>query len=246
MSSHHIRPSFKDTIKLGTNTMFVRPTRSKAIRIVKPPEEEEKKRAKDGTDRSSWTPLPPVHHVAIQQAVNAITSLTIGSRPNNTIQVSVSDPVPPVPGPVSVGGMNGNKHDNPMDVRVTANQRNKSSPTNDDDQEDCESAFNIYARPFIPEILTVINTLPGHQLLTSPKNTIDFDQYIYRSLGTATGFLPRPLPMRLPNTTSISREASSISPKHYEEFFQFHLHQEIQAQHVEHNTYSRKRHPKND
>lgn len=121
----------------------------------------------------------------------------------------------------------------------TEKQKTRLVPTDDDDdQEDYESGFDIYARPFIPEIFTVINTLPGRQILTHPLKTTDFDDYISRSLGPATGFLPQPLPIRLPTTTSSFTEGSSISPKYYEEFFQFHLHQEIQAQQMENEAYS--------
>lgn len=207
--------------------MFVKPTGSKAIRIVKPPDEEEK--SNNGTDRSSWTTLPHFHNVAIQQAVNAIRSLPIGSRTTNA-QVPVSDPV---------GGMN-TMNKNPMIVRVTEDQKNALSPTDDNVQEDCEPGFNIYARPFIPEVCTVINDLPGHQISTSPRSTINFDDYSYRSFGPATGFLPQPLPVGSSNMTSTFTEASSIGPQYYEAFFQFHLYQEVQAQRVENNTYSRK------
>lgn len=226
--------------------MFFKPTGSKAVPIVKPPAEEAKGKTKDHKDRKDRplsTSLPPVHDAAIQQAVKAITSLTIASkmvnqhsRPANTVRVPISNPVPI---PVSVRGMN-DKHNIPMVVSVTENQGNQSTPTDDDDQDDCEFGFNIYARPFIPEIYTVINTLPGRQLLTSPRSTIEIDNYMYKALGPATGFLPRPVPMRLFNTSSTFMGASSISRENYEEFFQFHIHQEIQAQRAENNTYARK------
>lgn len=218
--------------------MLVKPSRSKAIPIVKPAEEET---VKDGKDRKEHPPArlrPLVQDVAIQQAAHAISSLRIGSKPTDTASIPVSNQGS-IPG--SVHHVNG-KHNNPRSVRMeTENQKKRLVPTDDDDdQEDYESGFNIYARPFIPEIFTVINTLPGRQILTHPIKTTDFDDYISRSLGPATGFLPQPLPIRLPTTTSSFTEGSSISPKYYEEFFQFHLHQEIQAQQMENEAYSRK------
>ncbi|KUI73559.1 Putative helicase MOV-10 [Cytospora mali] len=219
--------------------MFVKPpTGSKAIPIVKPAEDENKN--VDAKKRPSFAKmLPSVQEIAIQQAANAITSLNITSKPSEAVTVTVPFSEPesvPISVPMSV--LDGN-HRKPGDNKMTATepQKKRLAPTDDDDQ-DYEAGFNIYARPFIPEIFTVINTLPGRQVLTDPKKTIDFDDYIARSLGPAAGFLPQPLPMYLPTATSSFTEAGIISPEYYEEFFQFHLHQEIQAQKMENETYS--------
>lgn len=226
--------------------MFQNPTRSKAIPIVKPPEEKHGE-PKNGKNRPSGASLTPLHDVAIKQAVNAITSLTNGSTTANTVRVPKSNPalVPDprqVPThPVSVCGMD-DKHVNPRIVTVSEEQKNRLTPMDDDDQ-DCEPGLNIYARPFNPEIFTIINTLPARQISTSPISMIDFDDYIRGSLGPAIGFLPQPLPLYSTNTDSTSTGTSIISAQQYEEYFQSHLYQEIQAQHVENNTYSRKRVP---
>ncbi|ROW06546.1 hypothetical protein VMCG_04411 [Cytospora schulzeri] len=216
--------------------MFVKPTGSKAIPIVNPPGE---KTVKDEKRFPSAKSRPLVQDIAIQETADAISSLSIGSKSINIAQMRTSNTASaPCPIPVLVRDVNGN-HSNPSNGSLeTEHQSKRLMPTEDDDQEDYELGFDIYARPFIPEVFTVINTLPGRQISTGPLKTIDFDDYIFRSLGPATGFLPQPVPMRSRTTTSSFTESSSISPNHYEEFFEFYLHQEIQAQQMANEAYS--------
>lgn len=208
--------------------MFVKPKRSKAIPIVKPPEEDKEVKAEEKRPSSAKS-RPLVQEIAIQQAANAIASLKITSKSKETVPTTVTE-------------LNGKSNNTEVGRMVKTEPQKRSLTPTDDDDQDYEPGFDIYARPFIPEIFTVINTLPGQQVVTGPNKTIDFDDYISRSLGPAAGFLPQTSPICLPSTASSFTEASSISPKYYEEFFHFHLSQEIQAQRMENETYSCKQH----
>ncbi|KAJ0125188.1 hypothetical protein J7T55_006533 [Diaporthe amygdali] len=102
-----------------------------------------------------------------------------------------------------------------------------------------EVGLSIYARPFVPEILTVINTLPARgSKFTVPKKAINFADYVSRSYGSVASFLPV-VPPPTPVFLTEANSSSSISnAKDYEEFFQFHLHEEIQAQQTQNEAYS--------
>lgn len=88
-----------------------------------------------------------------------------------------------------------------------------------------EIAFNIYAKPFIPKMFTIINGLPGRTVSTPSRKGIDYGIYNHVSFGAAAGFLPVP-----PNIGQKQRvSTSSLNPRHYEHYFQHHLHQESDA-----------------
>lgn len=96
----------------------------------------------------------------------------------------------------------------------------------EDEDEDEASAFNVYARPFVPTWLSVVNTLPGRTAVTQPIKHINYDAFIADSLGPVAGFLPTP-----PNPSPPLPPGSitSLDPRVYEAFFQHHLGQEIEA-----------------
>lgn len=90
------------------------------------------------------------------------------------------------------------------------------------------TAFDIYARPFVPRIFTIINALPGSRCIsTRPSKGINYDDYISTSLGPAAGFLPvppAPGPPVLPDTVT------SLVPRQYEAFFQQQLRLEAESE----------------
>lgn len=100
--------------------------------------------------------------------------------------------------------------------------------------EHLQASFNIYARPFVPRSLTVINTLPGCPIYTYPRKGIQYDAYADASFGPISGHLPRP-PVPHPHTAATARGQAvlSLAVRHYEAFFHHHLHHEIKAQHLE-------------
>ncbi|KAF3765975.1 hypothetical protein M406DRAFT_97417 [Cryphonectria parasitica EP155] len=95
--------------------------------------------------------------------------------------------------------------------------------------EESSSAFNVYARPFVPTAFAVINTLPGRSISTIPKKAINYDAYISQSLGPAAGFLPTPRILAPPPIPSAAATAS-LGPRHYEAFFEYHQRQEREAE----------------
>ncbi|KAF8863147.1 P-loop containing nucleoside triphosphate hydrolase protein [Acephala macrosclerotiorum] len=94
-------------------------------------------------------------------------------------------------------------------------------------------AFNTYARPFVPEALTIINKLDGQQINTPAMKQIDFGAYISQYIGR--DFLP-PIPHPIePPTYSL---VDSVIHTHYELYFRYHLEAEIQSQQQENESYS--------
>lgn len=106
-------------------------------------------------------------------------------------------------------------------------------------RDNSEAGLSIYARPFVPEVLTVINTLPAPAAkFTVPRKAIDFSDYVGRSFGLVTSLLPT-IPTPTPDFLTETNSGSSISnAKDYEHFFQFHLRDEIQAQQTQNESYS--------
>jgi hypothetical protein len=104
-------------------------------------------------------------------------------------------------------------------------------------QDNDEAGLNIYARPFVPEILTVINTLPPLGVhSTVPRKAIDFATYVDRSFGPFATSLPS-LPLLTFDFQATS--AGSIhSAKEYGEFFHFYLREELKAQQAQNEGYS--------
>lgn len=102
-----------------------------------------------------------------------------------------------------------------------------------------EGGLSIYARPFVPEILTVINALPPREVQsTVPRKAINFADYVGRSFGSFATSLPS---LPVPSTdllTETSSRTSIRNAKEYEEFFQLHLFEEVQAQQTQNEAYS--------
>ena len=101
---------------------------------------------------------------------------------------------------------------------------------------DTGNAFNIYASPFVPETLTVINTLRGHLIETPPTKHINFKEYSHSYLPQRL-LPPIPLPIEIPINASFRLDDSAIYT-HYEPYFQFHLEKEIQSHQKENASYS--------
>lgn len=88
-------------------------------------------------------------------------------------------------------------------------------------------ALDIYARPFVPQALTVINTLPGCSIFTPMRKGVNYDGYSYASLGPAANFLPVPPAI---GQSDRAHYVKSLHPRHYEAFFQHQLHLEAEAE----------------
>ncbi|POS77838.1 hypothetical protein DHEL01_v203779 [Diaporthe helianthi] len=103
--------------------------------------------------------------------------------------------------------------------------------------KDVEAGLSIYARPFVPEIFTIINTLPPLSVLsTVPRKAIDTAAYVDRSFGSFAAFLPS-LPLLTFDLPTADR-GSLPDAKEYDEFFQFHLREELKAQQTQNKGYS--------
>lgn len=104
-------------------------------------------------------------------------------------------------------------------------------------KDNIEAGLSIYARPFVPEILTVINTLPPLGVhSTIPRKAINFANYVDRSFGSFATSLPS-LPLLTFDFQTTSR-GSLHNAKEYEEFFQFHLLEELKSQQAQNEGYS--------
>jgi hypothetical protein len=102
--------------------------------------------------------------------------------------------------------------------------------------ENIRQAFNVYARPFVPEALTIINKLDRQKIQTPAMNQIDFGAYVRNYISLE--FLPPiPLPVELPMNASFSL-TDGIFHTHYEQYFRYHLEAEIESQQQENESYS--------
>lgn len=192
---------------------------SKAIPIMKPSSDSSPQcQQQVSPDSESADTLSPRHKAAIEQAATALTTLAITGQDKD----KYDDTRPR-------SEKDGTKEENIMPTTVVAIRMV------DDEEEEVEKGFNIYAKPFVPEVFTIINTLQGFLVDTPPVKSINFSHYIHQSLPPA--FLPQILHQRQPAATSFS-ETTSIIPKFYEEFFQYHLHDERKAQQQENDSYS--------
>lgn len=106
-------------------------------------------------------------------------------------------------------------------------------------RDDSEVGLSIYARPFVPEVLTVINTLPPREVQsTVPRKAINFADYVHTSFGSFVTCLPS-LSLPNPDFLTVASSCSSVrNAKEYEDFFQFHLREEFQAQQAQNEAYS--------
>jgi hypothetical protein len=97
---------------------------------------------------------------------------------------------------------------------------------------DFEHAFDVYARPFVPQALSVINTLKGHIIHTPARNHVAFEAYSRGYMGVE--FLPRiPEPIALPLFAT-----PEVTHSEYEQYFRYHLEEEIRSQELENVSYS--------
>ena len=93
-------------------------------------------------------------------------------------------------------------------------------------------AFNVYARPFVPETSTIINKLDGHAISTQPTKRIHFGAYVGRYVGSDV-LQPFPHQIQPPNVSP-----DTVTHTHYELYFRYHLAAEIQSQRQENEIYS--------
>ncbi|CAN8103866.1 unnamed protein product [Discula destructiva] len=118
-------------------------------------------------------------------------------------------------------------------VSFRLNPNRDNTTASDNDPEEVQESFNVFARPFIPKALAIINTRPGRAVDTAPHKAFQYDAYAAASFGPASGFLPHPPHPNL-NTAAAPRPALvSVALRHYEAFFQLHLQQEAGAQRLE-------------
>jgi len=109
------------------------------------------------------------------------------------------------------------------------------------EDEDVERAFNVYATPFVPRVYTSLNTLPGPVFDIPPTKQIDYQSYTHLRLSPSLliqidkGAIPDIKP---PPPTSAFLETGSLTFLYYEQFFRFHLEDEIVSQCKENATYS--------
>jgi DNA polymerase III delta prime subunit len=134
--------------------------------------------------------------------------------------------VPPVP-PLPPSTDSLTAHDKPMPKRST-----QPNATNDE----FEPGFNVYARPFVPESFTIINTLNGQIIDTPAGRRIDFDAYVRSYLGS--NFLP-PIPEPDENPESdVSAPGTTSIHKLYERHLRSCLEDEIRSQRKENELYN--------
>src|SRR5215469_6994188 len=102
----------------------------------------------------------------------------------------------------------------------------------DSEDESIRQAFDVYARPFIPVVLLIINKQNGQNIDTPAMKEIDFRAYVSNSI--SLNFLPPvPQPIKPPINAPFT-----LTDTHYEHYFQYHLEAEIQSQRQENESYS--------
>ncbi|KAK5655798.1 hypothetical protein OQA88_5336 [Cercophora sp. LCS_1] len=115
-----------------------------------------------------------------------------------------------------------------------AAKRRKSVPI----RTDSEPGFDVYATPFVPEHIKIINTVPGRVIHTLPSKTIDTDAYGADALGR----LLLPPPPRLNFAASrgdlLDGNSPPFNPESYGYFFRFHLNNEMGCLEKENNSYA--------
>ncbi|OCK73782.1 P-loop containing nucleoside triphosphate hydrolase protein [Lepidopterella palustris CBS 459.81] len=110
-------------------------------------------------------------------------------------------------------------------------------PRYDGGNERDDWAFDVYARPFVPYALTIINSQPGPIIDTESNREINFSSYISNFAGTA--FLPKRPPITSHDQNlGISMSPSSLTEYNYERYFQHHLSVEIRAKENENENYA--------
>ncbi|KAK3681042.1 P-loop containing nucleoside triphosphate hydrolase protein [Podospora appendiculata] len=108
------------------------------------------------------------------------------------------------------------------------------------DKDSFEPGFDVYARPFVPEVYKTINIDPGRVFAPTPQaKAINFSAYARESLTTA--LLPQ-IPLHIDASVvaqqSVLQDEPSLKPKQYERFFRLHLQNEMQCQERENASYA--------
>jgi hypothetical protein len=100
---------------------------------------------------------------------------------------------------------------------------------------DFEHAFDVYASPFVPQALKIINTSTGYIAHTPARNYLDFGAYFKGHLGV--DFLPR-IPESIVTPDHPKRGWPEVTCSRYEQYFRYHLEAEINSQESENLSYS--------
>jgi putative helicase MOV10L1/helicase MOV-10 len=123
-----------------------------------------------------------------------------------------------------------------IDAKIPPISSRKLEDPDSDGITNIRQAFDVYARPFVPEALTIINTLHGPQIDTPANNQVDFGTYVRNSI--SLNFLPLiPQAVELPMTANFHLTDYDIHTQ-YEQHFRYHLEAEIQSQQRENESYS--------
>lgn len=190
--------------------------------MVKPPKTKNK-------SKTSPAPFPATANGAHEHPDEANPAAMTSSRPGNTSQANSK---------IAANAALNDGKTLPKSVEVAdAQPRQALGPGAGKDT--AEVGLSIYARPFVPEVLTVINTLPPREIqATLPAKAINFAAYVDTALGLFATSLPG-LPMPATDFLTETDSKSSIrNAKEYEDFFQCHLHEELQAQQIQNEAYS--------
>lgn len=100
-----------------------------------------------------------------------------------------------------------------------------------------EHHFDVYALPFVPTALKVINTLAGTHQHTLPTRWIDFGLYVRGFVGSNM-LEPLPPKIEVAGWEVISDTSDGITPSKYGKYFEYHLEAEIESQRMENELYS--------
>ncbi|KAK0716875.1 P-loop containing nucleoside triphosphate hydrolase protein [Lasiosphaeria miniovina] len=113
--------------------------------------------------------------------------------------------------------------------------------TDHSDSDRLSHGFDVYATPFVPEALRIVNSLPSKSLWrTPPAKFVHFSQYAANAL-RLVHLLPAitdPDIAHLLSLETLEQEPPRLTQHHYERFFAFHLGREILSQHKENATYA--------
>lgn len=179
---------------------------------------------------SSGPYLPPAADGANKHPHQASTAMAPSSRaipirhPDSKKQISIT-----------VASNEEKKTPKPVEVAKAQPKRVPEPAAREDN--DVEAGLSIYARPFVPEIFTVINTLPPLGVhSTVPRKAINIAAYVDRSFGSFAASLPS-LPLLTFDLPTTAR-GSLRDAKEYDEFFQLHLREELKAQQAQNEAYS--------
>ncbi|KAK0704507.1 P-loop containing nucleoside triphosphate hydrolase protein [Lasiosphaeris hirsuta] len=141
------------------------------------------------------------------------------------------------------GGQNGVQMRHPLPPKPPQSLRKPRFTVPDSDDEDAseptdsEPSLDVYATPFVPSNVQIINTLPGRVHHTFPARDIDFSSYASSTLGHA--LLPAvPALDSAYSYEAVAAKNPLLTPMGYEEYFRFHLESEMQHQAKENQMYS--------